>query len=123
LTKNIEKGMYAKDSITEKMIEILGNIDNYNKFKYTCSNKKLSDLVLNRGTFEPIVKTNVKLIRKIEPIYQEPSSKWGRSQFYSVYKSIFNWQFNTLFFNLTIIWLMSFIIFILIYMIFIKKFK
>ncbi len=120
LNRDINKHMYQKDSITNSLVKQLGGIDAYNHFKSNFYNNSLADMVLNRNTFEPVVKSthSNELIRKIEPIYQKPLSKYGRAHFLSASKQIGDWEFSTLNFNIMVIWLISLIIFTILIIIF-----
>ncbi|MFO7827791.1 MAG: ATP-binding cassette domain-containing protein [Bacteroidales bacterium] len=123
LNTDINRYMIFKDSVTNKLVENLGGIDEYNQFKNMYYNNSLADMVLNRNTFEPAVKSleGNELIRKIEPIYQKPMSNYGRAHFLSATKRIKNLEFYTLTFNISIIWLISIITFIILVIIFKQK--
>jgi hypothetical protein len=123
LNKDINTWMYQKDSITNALVKQLGGIDEYNQFKNKYYNNNLADMVLNRGTFNPVeksIQTN-ELIRKIEPIYQKPLSNKGRAHFLSATKRIGKTDFNTLNFNVFIIWMFSIVLFITLDITFKKK--
>jgi len=113
---------YQKDSITHSIINELGDIASYNKFKNDNSVKSLSDLVLKRQSFKPFVNIENKIIRKIEPIYYIPDSKLGRAHFFASEKKIGSVHIDTIAFNITILWLMTLIFCILLIILFYKKF-
>lgn len=113
---------YEKDSITHTMVTRLGSIDKYNEFKNENVIKSLSDLVLNRQSFNPFVKKNNKIIRKIEPVYQMTNSKMGRAHFFASEKKIGTISINTLSFNTIILWLMTLIFCIFLVILFYRKF-
>lgn len=72
-------------------------------------------MVLNRSTFNPAEKSmhSNELIRKIEPIYHKPLSNYGRAHFLSSVKIIGKREFNTLYFNIFVIWMISIVLFII----------
>lgn len=113
---------YQKDSITHSLISVLGDIDKYNEFKNENSVKSLSDLVLKRQSFKPFVKSNNKIIRKIEPVYQIPNSKIGRSHFFASEKKIGSMLVSTISFNIFILWLMTGVFGTLLIVLFYRKF-
>lgn len=98
---------YVKDSITHSLIGNLGDIEKYNQFKNENSVKSLSDLVLKRQSFKPFIKTERKIIRRIEPIYQVANSKIGRAHFFASEKKIGSKLVSTISFNIFILWLMT----------------
>ncbi|MBI9053967.1 MAG: ATP-binding cassette domain-containing protein [Bacteroidales bacterium] len=113
---------YKKDSVTHSLISKLGDIKSYNEFKNNNSVKSLSDLVLKRQSFKPFVRLENKIIRKIEPIYHLPDSKLGRAHFFASEKRIGSLLIDTVAFNLIILWLMTFMLCILLTIIFYRKF-
>ena len=113
---------YKKDSITYALIEELGSIEKYNEFKNKNANKSVSELVLKRQTFKPFVKKNNMIVRKIEPVYNIPDSKTGRSHFFASQKRIGSSLVNTVMFNIIIIWLMTTIFCIFLIILFYRKF-
>jgi len=110
-----------KDKITYALLDKLGDYESFSSFKNKNYNSKLSEIVLNRTSFETFIKQNNKIIRKIEPIYQIPDSKVGRAHFFSATKKIGNLEFSTLFFNIMIIWVMTIITSVLLYLLFKNK--
>ena len=121
LTRQINFYIYEKDSITSLLVEEIGGTKEYNQFKNMYDNKSIGNMALNRNTFEPIKKANNKLIRKIEPIYQEPTSNIGKAHFLSSTKKIINYELDTLRYNIFIIWMMSIIIISILVIIINKK--
>ncbi len=121
-TDKISNISYQKDSITHLLIDKFGSIDEFNNFKNKNSNKSISELVLQRQTFEPFIRVGNKIIRKIEPIYQMPDSKFGRAQFYASEKRIGSSKVDTVLFNAVILWIMTLIFCIFLTTIFYMKF-
>jgi len=123
LNNDINNYMYRKDSITNGLVKQLGGIDEYNLFKNKFYNNSLADMVLNRNSFEPVQKSiqNNQLIRKIEPIYQIPLSNYGRAHFLSSSKIIGKRVFDTLPFNIFVIWIFSLLLFSILVVTFKKK--
>ncbi|MFN8257683.1 MAG: ATP-binding cassette domain-containing protein [Bacteroidales bacterium] len=87
-------------------------IENMNKLQSEYSNKWLEDIVTNSLSDKLLFEYNGKFIQKRDPIFMKPVSNWGRAQFYSSEKQLFGKIFNTYWFNLTVIWLGSFIMYI-----------
>ena len=83
-------------------------MDNY-------ENKRLKSVVLNIETTEITLPTPNKIIQKSEPIYMKPDSKYGRAQFYAPYKLIGNIKIDTFWFNLMVLWLVTFVLYLALY--------
>ena len=91
------------------------------RLKEDFHNASLADVVLNRKEINKIVEKNNRLIRKSTPIYMNPTSVTGRAHFYAPVKKIGNQSFDTLWFNIVVIWVISFILYLTLYYDLIKK--
>jgi hypothetical protein len=113
--------MLKKDIVVTKLVDLLGNEEAFLQFKYDYYNSSLADLVENKKEINQIIEYHNRLIRKYEPIYMIPTSGTGRAHFYAPVKIIGNRSFNTLWFNITVIWIMSIILYIMLYYDVIRK--
>ena len=85
---------------------------NYTSFRDSYENKSLSDLVLSKNVLgEKVLEKDGRLIRKYEPAYMNPTSRWGRAQLYAPVKQIGIFQIDTLWFNVIFIWLYSLLLY------------
>jgi len=84
-------------------------------------NNRISDFVLRSQDLDRIVRYEDKLIQRFEPIFLSPSSKIGRSHFFSSYKNIGGLKIDTLWFNTIAIWLMTLVMYMLLYFNVLKK--
>jgi len=125
LPEMLDKFSQTKDSITRVLVSKFGNINHYLEFKNRFYNNNLADLVLKRKELESFIKSDESIIRKMEPIYQPPGSKFGRAHFLSSSKRIDGLTISTLKFNLFAIWLMSIFLygFLIIFSKFINRLK
>jgi len=98
----------AKFNILEKNI----GKDAAFKLKLDNYNKSLADIVLNKMQLKKIIEIDGELIQKKDPIFIEPTSNIGRAQFYTSEKQVFGYIFNTFWFNISVIWLGTFILYI-----------
>jgi ABC-type multidrug transport system ATPase subunit/uncharacterized tellurite resistance protein B-like protein len=81
-------------------------------------NKTVADLVKNTNDPNRILEYDGRLIQKIYPVFMEPQPKHPldfRTQFYAGEKHFAGYVFNTLQFNLTVIWLMSILLYAMLY--------
>ena len=82
-------------------------------------NEKVAELVRNSGTKNRIIEYEGRLIRKIDFVYFNPESDHGlfnyRTHFFAPNKFFLGAQFNTFWFNLGVIWMMTFVGYLLLY--------
>jgi len=116
---NKRQSLYSKklyDLQTKKDL-IIRNVINSKDKKYIISlkrqyaNTKLSDLVLNTTDLTKILYIDNKIIRKYQPAYQLPESKIGRAHLYSATKKIGDFYFDTFWFNIIVLWIMTVVLY------------
>lgn len=104
--------IYKKDTIQIDLIRTLGSGEKLIRLKQDHDNENLADLVLNRNELHKIVESGGRYIRKMEPVYQIPSSRNGRAQFFSAVKVIGHLQIDTLWFNVIVLWFMTIVLYL-----------
>lgn len=97
----------------------------FNEMKMRYQNEAVMTLVENTSEPVRIVEWNGQLLQKVYPIYlddQRPASPIDfRASFYSPAKQFAGGKFNTLYFNIVVIWTMTIILFIALYFEVLKK--
>jgi len=121
LSKELDRLSIKKDSITRSLVRNLGNVNQYLTFKNYNYNNSMADIVLKRKELEPYKIIDNKIVRQLEPIYQEPNSSTGRAQFLSASKKIGNNNIDTYKFNLAVLWIMCLFTYILLVLVFFGK--
>ncbi len=112
---------FTKDSIY-KLIEGKIGEDKFVEERSKNYNENLADIVLNRLTTSKIYDTDDRLIQKADPIFMRPGSKYGRAHFFAPYKQIGNMKISTMIFNLFVIWILVFFLFLTLYHNILKRF-
>jgi len=87
-------------------------------------NESIADLVHNSNAAERVLEHNGKLIQTINPIFQlpQPSSRFDyRTAFFVPEKNLGGYLINTYWFNLVIIWLMTWLCYFILYNEFLRK--
>lgn len=82
------------------------------------SNESIKDMVENANIQYRIIELDNKLVQKIYPIYMdpEPSNFFDfRDQFYTPKKYFAGFYFDTLYFNITVIWFLSALLYLTLY--------
>lgn len=109
-------------SFYEKSEDIDYNINDY-KDKYF--NESLSDLVRNITVKERLLEYNGKLVQQIDPIFNTPEDPSHaldyRTHFFAPRKHIFGSYFDTYYFNISVIWFMTLLLYITLYYELLKK--
>ncbi len=92
---------------------------NTNDYKNTYFNESLSDLVRNLTTKDRLIEYKGQLIQQIDPIYHVVSQPKHlldyRAHFFAPKKHLFNKYFDTYYFNIIVIWLMTILLYFTLY--------
>ncbi|MDR0566302.1 MAG: ATP-binding cassette domain-containing protein [Prevotellaceae bacterium] len=85
-------------------------------FKRKYYNNTLAEVVLNQNDFEKIrISGDARLVQVKDPIFREPSSRWGRAHLYAPYKMIGSAKIKTLWFNIGVMWMGTALLYIMLY--------
>ncbi|MGB3181204.1 MAG: ATP-binding cassette domain-containing protein [Cyclobacteriaceae bacterium] len=111
------------DAVTkkEKMVYLLEQNYDYdiNDYKNRYFNESLSDLVRNVSVKERILEYDGKLIQQIDPIFLAPEAPDYaldyRAHFFAPTKHLFGRYFDTYGFNLAVIWVMTILLYAMLY--------
>jgi len=105
-----DKSVNSKDSVEAKMgnERLVSLVNNY-------VNMKLKALVMDWTSIDKSIETPRKIIQKYEPGYMKPVSRYGRAHFYAPYKQIGNIAIDTFRFNVLVLWLVTFTLYIALY--------
>ncbi|MDP4269761.1 MAG: ATP-binding cassette domain-containing protein [Bacteroidota bacterium] len=104
-----------KDVELNKLAVKLGGNDALYRFKEQYYNEALSSVLLKKDEFNEIRYTGDRFIQKRDPVYQLPSSDWGRAHFYSPVKILYGITIPTPLFNVLFIWLSAALFYIALY--------
>jgi hypothetical protein len=103
-------------------IESVIGADEFLKLRDNHYNETLADIVLNRTSTIKIYDAGDRFIQKADPVYMNPGSRWGRAHYYAPFKQIGNLKIRTLVFNIIMIWIMIFFLFVTLYYNMLKRF-
>lgn len=121
--KKLEQRLYAKlevykldkEALYRKLVKKLGSEKAFTALKQKNHNQAIADLVENNYSPKKISISEGKIIQLKDPIYRDPESRIGRAHFYAPVKKIGSLTIGTYWFNLFIIWIMSFILYVLLH--------
>lgn len=107
------------DSVRAQLTERAGGESAYNALRMNYTNDAVSDMVQNNSEINRILEWQGKLVQKYYPIYftdHRPSNPVDfTSNFYVPTKPMFGTVFNTLYFNIAVIWVFTVILYITLY--------
>jgi len=121
----LTKANRAREELIAGMTNTPEKLAEFNRMKERYENEAVTNLVENNVSAVRIVEWNGELLQKIYPIYSEdhrPANKLDfRAAFYSPTKQFLGVKFNTLYFNIAVIWCMTIVLYITLYFELLKK--
>ena len=84
-------------------------------------NKGLATFVLNSDITDQFIEKPKRIFRKYEPGFMPPTTHNGRAHFCAPFKMIGNLKIDTFWFNLIVIWLVSLVLYIVLYFNILRK--
>lgn len=112
---------YRRDSLYRTIADKIGEKE-FIRMRENDYNLNLADFVLNRMTTNKIFDAGDRFIQKADPVFMRPESKFGRAHFFAPYKQIGKLKIGTLLFNVIVIWIMIFTLFVTLYYNLLKRF-
>ncbi|MBL7864590.1 MAG: ATP-binding cassette domain-containing protein [Cyclobacteriaceae bacterium] len=120
------EALRKKDSIIAVMVDSKEKRAAFDEMRFGFVNKSVEDMVEKRLETGKIVEYDGKLIRKFEPIYLDdhrPANPFDfRAIFFVPTKHFLGKNYDTLYFNIAVIWIMTVILFITLYFDLLKRF-
>jgi len=107
--------LYRKDAHIDSLINTLKPGYSLSELKKEHYNYTLAKHVKRSQNTEHIFRKEYQLIRKAEPIFQIPRLSNGRAQFYAPVKRLGNYIMDTKYFNITVIWLFTILLYLILY--------
>jgi ABC-type multidrug transport system ATPase subunit len=104
-----------RDRIYEELIGKMGGEDNFLTFKKKYFNKQLASVLTNEKEIMHYTIHDGEMIPIKDAIYREPANNSWRAHFYAPHKRFFNYNMETFWFNLCVIWLFTGLLFVLLY--------
>jgi hypothetical protein len=95
-----------QSSMMKRLGDSIG-IEKLDLMKKDYHNDALENIVTNSNANKEYSIIDNEIIRVKGPIFQEPTSNWGRARLFSPMKMLNNEQTNTFWFNISIIWLFT----------------
>jgi ABC-type multidrug transport system ATPase subunit len=106
--------------ITDSLMNDLGS-EKIIALREDYENEELRTLVMDMLNRDKILPTSKKFIQKSDPGYMKATSRYGRAHFYAPYKFIGNIEIDTYWFNIIVIWLVSLLLYFVLYFNLVQK--
>lgn len=100
-----------RDRMYKKLENELGS-EALKALKQSHYNENIAELVLNLNAGNMVVEGETELIRKKDPAFMDPVSRYGQAHFYAPVKFLGSIAIPTFWFNIGVIWLMSIVLYI-----------
>lgn len=115
------KARKQEGELTQKMIKQLGN-DGFIALKDNYTNESLNELMQNNDFGERCLEQGGRLIQRNDPVFLDPTeSNLGAAHFYAPNKRFAGSLIPTYWFNMSVIWLMSLSLMVMLYFDVFKK--
>jgi ABC-type multidrug transport system ATPase subunit len=118
---NYKNALRSKDSLIGVIASDRIDSEKLDRLKIDYYNKGLATFVLNGDLKDQSVEKTKRIIRKYEPVFMPPTAKNGRAHFCAPFKMIGNLKIDTFLFNMTVIWLVSLLLYIALYFSVLRK--
>jgi ABC-type multidrug transport system ATPase subunit len=109
------EGSKSRSRRQQELVDKLGGMFAFAAFRDAYENSQLSELLLNNNSIHKIEQKGDMLVRYYHPAFLVPASKFGRAQLYAPVKRIGNWEIDTLWFNVVVIWFTCLILYLTLY--------
>lgn len=89
--------------------------EGFHKLRENYYNKALEELVLAKNEDQKTIDYKGEMIRKLEPVFMDPSAPFVRAHFYAPRKQVFGVYAGTFAVNVAVIWFMTAILYLALY--------
>lgn len=121
----LKKANEKQDSVRDQIIRTTGSEESYNALRMKYTNEAVIDMVENSADPNRILEWRGELIQKYYPIYftdHRPAHPLDfSSNFYVPTKPMFGMVFDTLYFNIAVIWVFTLFLYVTLYYQLLKK--
>lgn len=104
-----------RDSLYKALVNELGGPDQFLSFRQKYHNNQLADLVTNERELESYSVHDGEMIALKDGVYRKPEPDSWRAHFYAPVKHLFGMAIDTFWFNISVIWMFSVFLFVLLY--------
>ncbi len=105
------------NSQKDKVVTVMENEDRegFQKLRDDYYNKSLEEFVMSKNEDQKTIDYKGKMIRKLEPVFMDPSAPFIKAHFYAPRKKVFGVFAGTFAVNVAVIWFMTAILYLALY--------
>jgi hypothetical protein len=101
---------------------LIGNdLAKFIKIRDSYYNKSLEEFVRDKNESTKTINFKGEVLQKSDPIFMDPESNFVRAHFYSPVKMVFGIAVDTFIVNIVVLWMMTFILYLVLYFRLLKK--
>jgi ABC-type multidrug transport system ATPase subunit len=97
------------------------NLQKFLKLRDSYFNKSLEEFVKDKNENTKVIIYKGELIQKLDPIFMDTKNKMIRAHFYAPEKQVFGTRVDTYVVNVIVLWVMTFILYLILYFRLLKK--
>jgi hypothetical protein len=97
------------------------NREAYQELRNNYFNVSLEESVTSKNEKQKTIEFEGELIQKLDPIYMDPPDRFIKAHFYSPVKKVFGFHIDTYVVNVLVIWAMTSILYVFLYLRVLKK--
>lgn len=112
----------SRDKIISDLQKTPEDKQRFIQLKRDYHNDKLAEFAENSNEIVRIIEYKGHLYQKIDPVYLDPEHKFVKAHFYSPRKKVFGNYYSTFWVNICVIWIMTLLLYILLYYRGLKRF-
>jgi len=113
--KLYNKANTQKDELVNNLQRTPAERENFLMLKRKYFNEALDEFATNSNEVERIVEYKGELFQKIDPIYLDPTYTFIKAHFYAPRKMLFDTYLSTFWINVCIIWIMTILLYFVLY--------
>lgn len=98
------------------------SLPDFLKLRDNYSNRSLEEFVRDKNETTKAIVLKGELVQKLDPIFMDPQSNFVRAHFYAPVKYVFGLKIDTYMVNVVVLWIMTFLIYLVLYFRLLKKF-
>ncbi len=119
--KYSEASRILEQKYEDLLAQFGGDNDRLIAFKQRHTNKKMETLVRDKYSLYKTYVFDNHIFQGDEPIYRKPAHTNGAAHFYASYKLLGDWRIDTIFYNIGVMWLLTFLLMVALYFDLLRK--
>ncbi|NJK98068.1 MAG: hypothetical protein HC905_27000, partial [Bacteroidales bacterium] len=112
LYEKLNEEIGKRNELRQNIKDSIGN-ENFTHYINSIQNLTLMDYVSGKRTGKNYIENSVEILQTDDPIYRLSDNNYGRAHFLAPQKLMNGYYYDTIYFNMFILWLLTFLLYIL----------